>query len=58
MTEHRHHHHHNQDSASIFKYKSFKAIEQRKMIEKWLKITLIVMSIVMGIAVVAAYTIG
>ena len=59
MTEHRHHHHHHdKDSASILKHKSIKAIARRKMLEKWLKITLIVMAIVMGIAVVAAYTIG
>lgn len=58
MAEHRHHHHQNRDEASIFKHKSIKAIEHRKLLEKWLKITLIVMAIIMGIAVVAAYTIG
>ena len=53
-----HKHHQNRDEASIFKHKSIKAIRRRKLIEKWLKITLVVMAIIMGIAVVAAYTIG
>ena len=55
---HHHHHHHKMDSASKFKRDSLKAIEQRKLIAKWGKIVLLCIAILMGIAVMAAYTIG
>ncbi len=57
-THHHHHHHHKMDSASKFKGDSLKAIEQRKLIAKWGKIVLLCIAILMGIAVMAAYTIG
>ena len=52
-TEH-HHHHHKKDGASLFKQRSLQAIETRKKIEKLLKVTLIALAIIMGLAVVAS----
>ena len=52
-TEH-HHHHHKKDGASLFKQRSLQAIETRKKIEKFLKVTLIALAIIMGLAVVAS----
>jgi len=58
MSEHHHHHHHRKDSATIFKEKSLRAIELRRLFEKWLKIAVIVLAIVMVILLILAYTIG
>lgn len=55
---HHHHHHHKKDGASRFKQKSLAAIERRKLIEKVLKIAVVVLAIFMAIAVLLAYTIG
>ena len=55
---HHHHHHHKKDGASRFKQKSLAAIERRKLIEKVLKIAVVVLAILMAIAVLLAYTIG
>lgn len=55
---HHHHHHHKKDGATIFKQKSLAAIERRKLIEKVLKIAVLVLAILMAIAVMLAYTIG
>ena len=51
---HHHHHHHKKDGASLFKQRSLRAIETRKKVEKLLKVTLIVLAILMGLAVVAS----
>ena len=56
--EHHHHHHHKTDGASKFKQKSLAAIQRRKLIEKILKIGMIVLAIIMACAVVFAYTFG
>ena len=56
--QHHHHHHHKKDGASRFKQKSLAAIERRKLIEKVLKIAVVVLAILMAIAVVLVYTIG
>lgn len=56
--EHHHHHHHKKDGASKFKQKSLAAIQRRKLIEKILKISMIVLAIIMAMAVVFAYTFG
>ena len=53
-----HHHHHKKDGSSLFKQKSLAAIQRRKVIEKYLKIALIIIAILMALAVVAVYTIG
>lgn len=55
---HHHHHHHKKDGSSLFKQKSLAAIQRRKVLEKIIKISLIVLAIFMAIAVVLAYTIG
>ena len=51
---HHHHHHHKKDGASLFKQRSLRAIETRKKVEKLLKITLVTLAILMGLAVVAS----
>ena len=51
---HHHHHHHKKDGASLFKQRSLRAIETRKKVEKLLKITLIALAILMGLAVIAS----
>ena len=51
---HHHHHHHKKDGASLFKQRSLKAIETRKKVEKLLKITLVALAILMGLAVIAS----
>ena len=53
-----HHHHHKKDGSSLFKQKSLAAIQRRMVIEKYLKIALIIIAILMALAVVAVYTIG
>ena len=57
--QHKHHsHHHKKDGASIFKQKSLAAIERRKLIEKVLKIGMVVLACIMAILVLLAYTLG
>jgi hypothetical protein len=56
--KHHHHHHHKKDGATLFKQKSLAAIQQRKLIEKILKIATVITAILMAVAVVLAYTIG
>ena len=46
------------DSASQFKRDSLLAIKRRKAISKWAFRLLVAIAIIMGLAVVAAYTIG
>ena len=58
MSEHHHHHHHKKDGASLFKQKSLAAIENRKMIERILKIGAVALAFIMAILVVLAYTLG
>ena len=55
---HHHHHHHKKDGSSLFKQKSLAAIQRRKVLEKIIKLSLVVLAILMAIAVVLAYTIG
>lgn len=56
--KHHHHHHHKLDSASRFKRDSLRSIARKKQIAKWAKRILICIAILMGLAVVVAYTIG
>lgn len=51
---HHHHHHHKKDGASLFKQRSLRAIETRKKVEKTLKVTLVIIAILMGLAVIAS----
>ena len=53
-----HHHHHRKDSATIFKEKSLRAIELRRFFEKWLKIIVMAIAVIMVILLILAYTIG
>ena len=50
--QHQHHHHH-KDGASRFKERSLNAIVWKRKMEKWLKIALLVIAILMVIAVIA-----
>ena len=57
--EHSHHHHHHRDDyASRFKKKSLQSIAFRRKADKWLKISLLVLSVVMMLIVVIAYLFG
>jgi hypothetical protein len=56
--EHHHHHHHRKDSATRFKEKSLRAIEFRRLFEKYLKIAVVILAIVMVVLVILAYTLG
>lgn len=59
MSEHHHHHHHHRkDSATRFKERSLNAIVLRRKLEKWGKIALLVVAIIMMIAVVVVYRFG
>lgn len=56
--DHHHHHRRHKDSASIFKEKSLRAIELRRLFEKYLKIVVVILAIVMVALVIFAYTLG
>ena len=57
--EHSHHHHHHRDDyASRFKKKSLQSIEFRRKADKWMKIALLILSLVMMLIVVIAYLFG
>lgn len=59
MAEHHHHHsHHKRDEASRFKDRSLRMLEFRKKLEKYIKLALLLLAIIMGVAVVIVYTIG
>lgn len=55
---HHHHHHHKKDGSSLFKQRSLASIRRRKILEKVLKITLMVIAVLMACAVVFVYTVG
>lgn len=55
MSEHHHHHSHRKDSATRFKERSLRAIEQRRKAEKWLKTILIILAALMILAVIYVY---
>ncbi len=57
-SEHHHHHHHHRDGASIFKERSLNAIVLRRKLEKWGKIALLIVAIIMILAVGFVYTMG
>ena len=58
MSDHRHHHHHHEDGATRFKEHSLNAIVLRHRIEKWLKILLCIVALVMVVVVIYIYSIG
>lgn len=55
---HHHHHHHKKDSATLFKERSLRAIARNQLIERCLKIGLVIVALIMGCLVVAAYMFG
>ena len=52
---HHHHHHHRRDGASRFKERSLRSIIWRRRAEKWLKIALTVIAVIMVCAAVYVY---
>lgn len=54
-SHHHHHHHHKKDGATLFKESSFRSIERRRFIGKWLKIILYVVAVIMFVAVIYVY---
>lgn len=52
---HHHHHHHHKDGASRFKERSLNAIVIRKRLEKWGKIVLAILALLMIIALFTVY---
>lgn len=48
-------HRHHRDSASIFKEKSLNWLEQQKVVERYLKIALFIVAIIMAMAVIVVY---
>ena len=55
--EHKHHHHRD-DYASRFKRKSLQSIEFRRKLDKWLKIALFIVAILMLILVAVSFVFG
>lgn len=55
---HHHHHHHRKDGATRFKERSLNAIVLRRKLEKWGKIALLVVAILMIAAVSYVYLLG
>jgi len=58
QSHHHHHHRHHKDEATRFKERSLKEIRLRKTIGVLLKKLLIVLAIIMGLAVLIAYSVG
>ena len=56
--QHHHHHHHRKDSATLFKERSLNAIVFQRKAEKWGKIALMVLALLMVLAVIFVYTMG
>ena len=55
---HHHHHHHHKDGASRFKERSLNAIVLRQKLEKWGKLILLVVALLMILAVAYVYLFG
>ena len=53
-----HSHHHHEDYASRFKRKSLNSIAFRRKLDKWLKLGLLGLAVIMIILVFAAYLFG
>ena len=54
MAEH-HHHRHHKDGATRFKERNLRAIVLRRKAEKWLKIFLVIVAVLMVCAAVYVY---
>lgn len=55
MNKDHHHHHHHKDYASQFKERNLNAIVLRRKLEKWGKIVLTIVAILMLIALITVY---
>lgn len=55
---HHHHHHRRKDFATLFKEQNLRTIRINRMIDKWLKIILLVIAVIMAIAVFYVYKIA
>ena len=56
MSDHHHyHHHHRKDFATLYKEKNLRSIRVNRMIDKCLKIILLVIAVIMAIAVIYVY---
>lgn len=53
--QHHHHHHHRKDSATRFKERSLRAIVLRRQFEKWLKVIVMILALVMILATIYVY---
>ena len=53
-----HHHSHREDYATRFKRKGLQSIEFRRKADKWMKISLFGLSVIMVLIVVIAYIFG
>lgn len=49
------HHHHHKDDATRFKERSLNAIALRRQLEKWGKIVLLVVAVIMILSVIYVY---
>lgn len=57
QSSHKHHHHH-EDYASRFKRRSLLSIAIRRKVEKYLKIVLFILSVIMIALVAVVYSMG
>ena len=55
---HHHHQHHRKDFATLFKEQNLRTIRINRMIDKWLKIILLVIAVIMAIATIYVYKIA
>ena len=53
--QHHHHHHHHKDGATRFKERSLNAIVLRRKLEKWLKVIVMVLALLMVLATIYVY---
>ena len=59
MSEQHHtHHHHREDDASKFKKRSLQSIAFRRKLDKWMKIILFIVAILMILLVVLSFIFG
>ena len=56
--QHHHHHKHHRDASSLFKERTLKGIERRKLLEKFLMYGLMALAVIMAVLVFLAYSIG
>ena len=52
--QHHHHHHHRKDDASRFKERSLRSIVLRRQVEKWAKVIVFIIAVLMVAAVIAS----